>query len=706
MSWRRRLWLEAGCVAVALAIGWPLLVGRLFAGTDTQRIGLSSLTALQGALRDGELLVWRHDLFAGFHAVGGGTAQSLYPPHLLLLGAGLTPETTWRVSVLLHLWLLARGVAGAAGVLGASRRGALVAAGVATLGGVTATHCVWIEVTAALGWTGPILWLAARCAREERAWPPMAALAAAWGAMGLGGHPPYVWYCALASMVLAAAAAATGRGAARGLVRAGAAGAVGAVLAAAYLLPMAMFARDNPRGSAEMSLAEWLGGAGLRPEGLVRLLLPEAWGAPEDGTWTGDPQAITEAQARAGGALVVLALARLAAGRLDALARAGAALAVVGLLLCPAADASPLHRLLLEVPPFSLFRIPARYLWLTQLGAALLAASAVDALLRGELAGARARAGAAAGGLLHLAAAGVTLAVAPANLLRLGSLLPLAGAALAVAAVLGRRRGLAPLLVAVALAELAAGRPVMTPVADQADVARRPDLLVPALQAPQRRTFDALLEPEPTWTCVVRANAGTRWGLEYFNGYDSVPPRPQLAHEARLHWLRRNDPPGFARACAEWSIAWVIDREPLAGLEQVAEDRGVRLLRVPAPRPMAYAVPASAVVEEGVVDTRGAPATPVELLEGRRGRWRARARGPCVLVVAQAWDPGWEVTVDGAPAPSYVADLLQVAVPLGPGEHDVRLVHADPWVAAGLYLSASGWLALATAVWLASRRAR
>lgn len=702
---RSRAWLEAGCVAVVLAMGWPLVAGRLFAGTDTRRLAMSALPALQAAVRDGELLVWRHDLFAGFHAIGGGTSQALYPPHLLLLAAGLSPETAWRVSMLLHLWLLARGVAAAAGALGASRRAALVAAAVATVGGVTATHCVWLEVGVALGWTGPILWLAARCARDERGWRALAGLAAVWGVAGLGGHPPYLWYAALTSLVLAAAVSPpTARGVARGLLRAGSAGALGVLLAGAYLLPMVAFARENPRGSAEMPLAEWLGAAGLRLEGLVRLVLPEAWGTPEDGTWTGDPQAIMEAQVRAGGALVVLALARLAAGRLDALARGGLALAVGGLLLSPPSDATPLHRLMLEVPPFSLFRIPARYLWLTQLGAALLAASAIDALLRGGLACARARAGAVAGGLVHLAAACVALAVAPVHLLRLGTLLPLASAGLAVAAVLGRRRAWAALLVGLALAELAAGRARMMPSVDQAELVRPPALLAPALASPQRRTFDALLEPEPSWTCEVRVNAGARWGLEYFNGYDSVPPRPQLFHEAQLHSLRRTDPPGFVQACREWSIAWVIDRQRLPGLEAVAEDRGVHLLRVPDPRPMAYAVPPGAQVEAGVVDTRGARTSPVELLEGRRGRWRLRADGPCVLVVAQAWDLGWEVTVDGAPAATCVADMLQLAVPLGPGRHEVRLTHVDPWVEAGLLLSASAWLGLGTAVWLARRR--
>jgi uncharacterized membrane protein YfhO len=78
---------------------------------------------------------------------------------------------------------------------------------------------------------------------------------------------------------------------------------------------------------------------------------------------------------------------------------------------------------------------------------------------------------------------------------------------------------------------------------------------------------------------------------------------------------------------------------------------------------------------------------------------------PGVLVLVEAFDPGWTVTADGAPAALLRANVLFRGVRLGEGRHRVRFAYR-PWTAAaGLLLCVSGALATA-ALGLVGRRRR
>ena len=59
--------------------------------------------------------------------------------------------------------------------------------------------------------------------------------------------------------------------------------------------------------------------------------------------------------------------------------------------------------------------------------------------------------------------------------------------------------------------------------------------------------------------------------------------------------------------------------------------------------------------------------------EPDRITYRIRTDHPAYLVVATTWYPGWEATLDGAPAPLYRANLAFQAVEVPAGGGDVTL---------------------------------
>jgi hypothetical protein len=73
-----------------------------------------------------------------------------------------------------------------------------------------------------------------------------------------------------------------------------------------------------------------------------------------------------------------------------------------------------------------------------------------------------------------------------------------------------------------------------------------------------------------------------------------------------------------------------------------------------------------------------------------------RAGFACVL---EAYDPGWKATVDGIPAPVVLANGFTIAVPVGPGRHNVALRYETPGRRLGWALSLLSAGLLAGLVW-------
>jgi hypothetical protein len=83
--------------------------------------------------------------------------------------------------------------------------------------------------------------------------------------------------------------------------------------------------------------------------------------------------------------------------------------------------------------------------------------------------------------------------------------------------------------------------------------------------------------------------------------------------------------------------------------------------------------PARALPESGPMRP-----VPVERPAGGRYELVSEAAFDGILVLAEAWAPGWSVEVDGAPAELHVADHALLAVELPAGRHAVRFRYAPP----------------------------
>jgi hypothetical protein len=94
-------------------------------------------------------------------------------------------------------------------------------------------------------------------------------------------------------------------------------------------------------------------------------------------------------------------------------------------------------------------------------------------------------------------------------------------------------------------------------------------------------------------------------------------------------------------------------------------------------------------------------------LLSRRTDWlslEADLDGPGVLVVLEAYHPGWQATVDGREAPILRANSLFRAIPLGAGHHRVEMAFRPKSAMLGAALSLLSFLsALAIWAWLARK---
>jgi uncharacterized membrane protein YfhO len=98
--------------------------------------------------------------------------------------------------------------------------------------------------------------------------------------------------------------------------------------------------------------------------------------------------------------------------------------------------------------------------------------------------------------------------------------------------------------------------------------------------------------------------------------------------------------------------------------------------------------------------TRGAALPPgrvdITSFDPERVVLETDASAPSLLVLAEAWYPGWSATVDGAPVAVVPANAWMRAAPVPAGRHRVELRFRSRWLLPGALLSlfTAGGLAL------------
>lgn len=183
-------------------------------------------------------------------------------------------------------------------------------------------------------------------------------------------------------------------------------------------------------------------------------------------------------------------------------------------------------------------------------------------------------------------------------------------------------------------------------------------------------------------------------------------------------------------------IRWVISPRPLKGvrLSEIASDADSFLYEMRRPVPRAEVVSSWTVTDaQGSLQTvtRDAwrPSDPVmleadpgidpsadvegnalyESLEEGSARVTVSVDEPAMVMIRNAFHPGWRATVDGEQADVIPANYVDQAVAVPAGDHVIALTYVDPTIKTGLVISALTLLALlGVALYLrrSGRRAR
>ncbi len=530
-------------------------------------------------LRQGRLRLWTPELFCGFPLFAESQGNALYPPFIVLFGL-LEPWVAYNLYTVLHFALAGAFAYLLARVMGVSRAGSVLAGVIYMFAAPVLFHAHHTNIIVGVCYL-PLLLALIELAVRRRSVPALLGFAAATGMLTLGAQPQYTLYCALVCGAfllwrLRLAQRASGQGSAIVLLVAlGAAGALGAALAAGQLLPLLELVGHTTRAGSAAALPGLSPGT---PGHLVTLMLPHYFGSPGLGSFWG--HADTGIYAETTLFLGVAPLMLAAFGALTDRRRRALFFAGLGLfsLLFSLGLPGAFYNAFAFLPIFRTARFPSRFAFVTALCAAVLAGMGLDRLLdEGGTRRARRRASLAAASVALLAVLALAIAAGkhaplrgmdpaalagrlglrpaelapvvlhlkrtlPADAARL-ALATLAGAALLLgpARLLGRGAAakpvvttLAGLWVALAFGELALAGREFNPVTDPAIYAEPPPLARALRELPPGRIF--------RYRLYDRWHPGAPAGLfPMSRGWDLEPARfaqslDWLPHNANMLW--------------------------------------------------------------------------------------------------------------------------------------------------------------------------
>lgn len=347
-----------------------------FAGSDFQQIHYPLLKFIVGTVHEsGTLPLWNPHQFLGYSVVGNPQYGLFYPPNWLLLafpGSGIYTGIT--LLTIAHVWCLGLGVFVLARQWQASPLGAFLAAGIVALGTYPASkiYAGHYAVILTMAWL-PWLLAGAQHTLSHKHWRSILPGAAALGMAILAGHPQFVYIGLIGVAMLViyhlweTRKGAWGRKLWHSLLMVF----CGIILGAVTALPAYDYQSETVRGQANDSL-DFANQHAIPPHQLASLIIPDVFGTPttDTGYWG---EAFYEEMTAYVGILPFLLLYSFL-GRRRRTWLFAAMLIIGGLWLSLGADAGLYALLYYLVPPARGFRAPGRFLILTTIGLALLAA--------------------------------------------------------------------------------------------------------------------------------------------------------------------------------------------------------------------------------------------------------------------------------------------------------------------------------------------
>jgi hypothetical protein len=530
------------------------------------------------------------------------------------------------------------------------------------------------------------------------------------------------------------------------------AAAVGGFIAAAQIVPTVAHLPYSPRSlGVDYQFASSYAWPSARY--LAVLIAPGVFGSAERGQWFGAFNHWEMAGWYTGVLTVLLAGFGLARRRPELWALGGVAL--LGILLA-FGDGTPVHRFFFHyVPLYGALRCPTRALVMDLFALPILAAEGIAWL--STRVGTRRAAGVAVAIGFLVAGVATAVLLARAGRLP-PSVLATRHAFAHLALVVGAGGALVSLLLGgVVRAPIATLLLAMVSLVDLVVVSRGYVQPKPSDWAAGTERFaavDWLLAQHPAdrfvpdWRGPFRLhNLGMTYGIEGAGGYESFTvwrytnllytlnngqpyPFDKLRQDLAAGDLKRFDTPLVDLLNVRWFVGtgapaphWIERFRPTPGaaphaVHEPIWDPQLAVFENPRVLPRAFVVHHATVLADDaaqaralvhldprsdvILDAAPSPApggsglepARVTVLERKRVVVEAEAATAGVLVLSDAWYPGWRVTVDGAPAPLLRADYALRGVALPAGRHVVEFTFRSRPAELGLGLSAVGILGL------------
>jgi hypothetical protein len=693
-------------LAPLLVIFRPIFSGEVVESGDFITWTLPARVLWRNAFLAGQLQQWNPLSDLGVPTLLAPTPVGVfYPGNLLgLIGP---PAIALQLMYLIHLFW-----AGLGGHLLARRLGCRPA--LAVLVGLSweLGYQLWmwgmgekVLSGAWIPWASLSLVAAVRCRRWLSG--TLLASAVAFAMIALAGDP-FLWIHAASLGVVLAVVSSPERPLASGLVRAGKSLFISlglaALLAAPQLVPsLTLLSETNRAGGLSREAAE---AKSLNPSRLLELVAPGATGSNHDDAWC--------AHLYLGMTLIV---AMPMAGRRRRLLGLHA-LAAAALVLAMGSH-FPVNELVRRaLPPLAYMRYPEKHILVVLSSLALLGAMGLERLVTGAV---RAR---------WLALAAVLWAVAIVVTRATQGVLPTLHAAvwgsLALAAIgLARRHPrlvwLIPVVAAVDLTVFATPKWRWIP---GELVTTLPTPLNPLMGTPGRPPSRVLVDPVSN---PMPPNVGWLHDVGHIGAHEAsystttmklLGASDRQANAAAIldvgWWLRATGrrAGGGGTVLADLGSVELVrlrasNRLRLVGRVEVLDDaQAIAALRTLTFDPLQHATLAPSPHSRPLnVPVRGHCRH--LSFDSERILLSCRSSTEALLVMSEAYAPGWTATLDGAAVPLLRADVAVRSVFVPAGEHEIELRYRTPGLTLGLTLGALGLLvATATQLWAARSRRR